>query len=79
MLLQKGAEIGRQHFLGTTALHFAASGGDVELCDFLLEHGADIDRVGRKFDPAGQTPLQVAIRRDRTEVIQLLRDRGARG
>jgi ankyrin repeat protein len=75
-LLAAGAEVERQHSLGTTALHYAALGGQLETVAFLLESGADPGRVGKKFDPAGQTPRQLAEQRGHTEVAEFLRQRG---
>ncbi len=79
LLLAAGAEVERQHFLGTTALHWAAMGGEIDLVELLLSNGADPNRVGRKFDPSGQTPLELAEARGHDQVATLLRDRGARG
>lgn len=77
LLVDAGAEIERQHHLGTTALHFAAGAGMVEHAEWLIEHGAYVNRIGRKFDAAGQTPLQLARARQRTDVEKLLLARGA--
>lgn len=76
LLLQHGAKIERQDWLGTTALHWAAHFGDLDMAALFLEHGADVHRVGRKFDAKGQTPLQLA---ETPEMAKLLRDHGARG
>ncbi|MEZ4427106.1 MAG: ankyrin repeat domain-containing protein [Nannocystaceae bacterium] len=76
LLIQRGAEVEAQHYLGTTALHFAAKAGHRELVARLLERGARPDRVGRKFDAAGQTPLQLATARGHADVVALLRERG---
>lgn len=38
-------------------MHRAASTGNAELCEFLIEEGAEIDDV----DNAGQTPLMDAV------------------
>jgi len=76
ILFQHGAEIERQHWLGTTALHWAARHGDLDMASLFLEHGADVHRVGRKFDAKGETPLQLA---EEPEMAKLLRDHGARG
>jgi len=38
-------------------LHRAASTGNSELCELLIEEGADVDAVDR----AGQTPLMSAV------------------
>lgn len=78
MLLSMGVEVEQSHWMGTTALHFAAMSGDTELIQLFVEHGADVNRVGRKFSPQGETPLQLAMARERTEAAKLLRDRGAR-
>ena len=56
---------------GQTPLHFARS---VEVADFLLDHGADIDAID--VDHEG-TPAQWMIR-DRTELARHLVRRGAR-
>ncbi len=79
LLLAAGADIERQHSLGTTALHWAAMSGQLDLVELLLIQGTDPNRVGYKFDPAGQTPLAVAEARGHDQVAKLLRDRGARG
>lgn len=79
LLLERGAQVERQHHLGTTALHWAAMAGRTEMIELLLDNGADIDRVGRKFDASGQTPLELARARGRDAAARLLRDRGAGG
>ncbi|MGE3181937.1 MAG: ankyrin repeat domain-containing protein, partial [Phycisphaerae bacterium] len=48
-LLSHGASVEHQHFLGTTAVHWACLRGPVELVSFLVDRGADVNRVGRKF------------------------------
>ncbi len=78
LLLDAGAEPERQHFLGTTALHWAAMGGLLEMAELLITRGADVNRPGRKFGAEPQTPLDIARVRDRTEMVQLLRSHGAR-
>ncbi|GAB4509292.1 MAG: hypothetical protein Tsb0020_25740 [Haliangiales bacterium] len=78
LLLARGADIESQHFMGTTALHMAARAGQLELVAFLIERGAVVDRVGRKFDARGQTPHQLAVARGHDDVARLLEERGAR-
>jgi len=73
ILLDAGAEVERQHFLGTTALHYAALGGQVEMTALLLEHGGDPARLSRKFSPDGISALQLAEQRGHDEVAKLLR------
>lgn len=77
LLLARGAEVEQQHFLGTTALHWACLHGLIEMVEMLLEHGADLNRRGRKFDAAGETPLKLAKARDHHEIARLLSQRGA--
>lgn len=77
LLLSRGAEVEAQHYLGTTALHFAVLGGDVDMVALLVQHGADIDRLGRKFSPRGHTPLELARERGRSVVVDWLQERDA--
>jgi hypothetical protein len=46
--------------------------------ELLINHGADVNRVGRKFGAAGETPLQMARRGADSRIAQLLIARGAR-
>ena len=73
LLLSRGAQVERQHWMGTTALHYAALGGQADMVALLLEHGADPQRVGRKFDDAGHTALDLAEARGHEDVAKLLR------
>lgn len=75
LLLERGAAVEAQHFLGTTALHWACMRGPLEVVELLLENGADINRKGRKFSSEGQTPLQVTRNE---EVAAYLRSKGAK-
>jgi len=79
LLLERGADVDTQHHMGTTALHLAARAGQRDMVAFLLERGARIDRIGRKFDARGQTPMQLALVRGHAGVARLLKERGARG
>jgi ankyrin repeat protein len=78
VLLARGADVEQQHFLGTTALHWAAQRGRPDLIDMLLDHGAEVNRPGRKFGPDPQTPLAMAVRAGQDDAARLLRQRGAR-
>lgn len=73
LLIDRGADVERQHHLGTTALHYAALGGQIELVDTLLRHGADPTRAGRKFGGARRTPIEIAEQRGHAEVAERLR------
>ncbi len=54
---------------GATPLHWAALKGQLEIASYLLEKGADADARNN----AGETPLQVAERAKRTELVARLR------
>jgi ankyrin repeat protein len=75
LLLDRGAKVEQQHFLGTTALHWACSRGSIEMVEMLLENGADVNRIGRKFKDTGETPLQIS--KDE-KIIDYLKSKGAK-
>jgi ankyrin repeat protein len=75
LLLDRGAQVEQQHFLGTTALHWACLRGPIELVELLVENGADVNRVGRKFKADGETPLQ-SVRDEK--IADYLRSKGAK-
>ena len=70
LLLSKGAEVNR---VGWTPLHYAASTGNVELIKQLLEKAAYIDAQS----PSKTTPLMMAARERKYDVVKLLLDEGA--
>jgi ankyrin repeat protein len=74
LLIQRGGKVEQQHFLGTTALHWAVARGNMELVELLIANEADVNRSGRKFSPQGETPLMMA--RD-PKIIRLLKENGA--
>ncbi|MCB0632681.1 MAG: ankyrin repeat domain-containing protein [Saprospiraceae bacterium] len=74
LLLDRGARVEEQHYLGTTALHWACMRGPIELVELLLENGADINRPGRKFSAEGQRPLDLV--KDES-IKSFLRSKGA--
>lgn len=49
-------------------MHRAASTGNSELCELLIEEGAEVDAT----DKAGQTPLMNAVICENKEVILIL-------
>jgi ankyrin repeat protein len=69
-LLARGAVVSRP---GWTALHYAATGGSVDIGKALLERGADIDAPS----PSGMTPLMMAAREGQEEMVRLLLACGA--
>jgi serine/threonine protein kinase len=56
-----------------TGLHLASSEGHVDICRFLVEKGAKLDRVDRW----GGTPLDDAHRHRHAQVIKYLREQGS--
>ena len=53
----------------SSALHYAVENGDHLAARLLLEHGADVDQP----DHRGRTPIELAVERNREELIGLLR------
>ena len=54
---------------GATALHWAALRGHAEVVKALISHGADLTVTNKD----GETPLRVARRANRSQVVELLR------
>lgn len=75
LLLDRGAVVEEQHNLGTTALHWAARGNSIELIELLIKNGANVNRIGRKFGGATQTPLEAT---QNEKVADYLRSKGAK-
>lgn len=73
LLLNHGADI-NQAKQGTTCLHKAAYNGQIDLVKFLLDRGADTERIGKSdFSDLIGTPLDWAKARRRSKVIALLK------
>lgn len=56
------------------ALHGAVRAGHVEMARWLIDRGADLETPNFQ----GRTPLQVALAAGQTDLVALLRERGAR-
>lgn len=69
-LLAKGAKVNQS---GWTALHYAASAGDLAIMKVFLERGAKVDA----FAPTNITPLMFAAREGQEEAVKLLLSAGA--
>lgn len=60
--------------LGYTALHYAILSQDLSVMRTLISHGADVN-IAR---PDGETALSLAVKLENLEMVQILRDAGAR-
>jgi uncharacterized protein len=75
LLLERGADVNAvTRDGGATALFYACDRDDVAAAKMLLEKGADPDLKPR----FGGSPMLSAMRRDNTELIQLLKSYGAK-
>jgi len=66
-------DINIQNKYGWTLLHVAIRRDRRDMVNFLLDNGADIDKI----DGVGWTPLMEAIMDDMPELVSILVDRGA--
>lgn len=71
-LLSMGADLQATDSTGLTALHLAASGGDVSMAEFLLTRGAEVNPQWE-----GETPLHWASYDGRYEIVRCLLAHGA--
>ena len=69
MMLLDGMDVNSQDEDGLTLLHWAARSNNLELAEFLIERGAKTGLTSK----AGKTPLQDALERGYTDLIDLLR------
>ena len=76
-LLLQGAEIDTRCRFGYTALHYSALHGNVGLCEFLVNKGAQIDLISD--NESGKTPLIFAAERGHATICLLLLNSGADG
>jgi len=73
-LLDKGAKLDTQNYIGETALIIASGRGDIDAVKFLLDRGADLNILSYN----GRSALRMAEECKRTDVIELLKARGAK-
>lgn len=71
MLLDRNADVGQRGVNDYTALHVAASDGDLPMVELLLRHGADPNEISRIDDM--ETPLELAEQAGHQHVAERLR------
>jgi ankyrin repeat protein len=72
-LLLRKANVDAPQVDGTTALHWAVRGDDLELADMLMRAGANVKAVNRE----GVTPLQLAALNGSAPMLDKLLKAGA--
>ena len=73
-LLKIGSNVNTRCPYGFTALHCNPCADNISCHKFLLDNGADVNALDRY----GHTPLDFAIKDHRTELINLLTERGGK-
>ena len=76
--LAKGTDVNEKKSNGETSLHDAADYGHKEIAELLIKEGADVNPRILIGGQQGMTPLDLAIRRKRTETADLLRKHGGK-
>ena len=76
--LTSGADVNAKGIGGMTPLHRAAREGHKEVAELLIAKDADVNAKSESGLFIGETPLDEAIKRKRTEVADLLRKHGAK-
>ena len=75
LLIENGADINAKNWEGFTALMRAAKYGQIDILKLLLEKGAD---VNYSIVDRGISALSLAEVKDRTEIINILKEYGAK-
>ena len=74
LLITEGADVNAKDNQDWSSFHFAAYFGNKETVELLIAKGADVNAK----DKYGDTPLDAAITRFRTEIADLLRKHGGK-
>ena len=67
-LLRNGANVNAVNNLQQSALHYAVAHGCLETIRVLITHGAHVNVESQE----GETPLSIAVKMDRADIIDLL-------
>jgi ankyrin repeat protein len=67
--IELGGDINQQDDYGWTSLNWAAGSGDLKIVKLLLDHGADVQNIGRDH----RTPCDIALAAGHTEIVKLLK------
>jgi len=65
-------DVNQPEKFGTTPLHYAIMGGRLDVCELLINKGADINKPDNLDNSAYCTPLHFAVNNARREIIDLL-------
>ena len=74
-ILKKGAPVNAFDGDGNAPLHYAVQRKDLKIVKLLVEHGADIN-LARDIDER-ETPLDLALSENQTEIVKYLKSKGA--
>ncbi|KAG4025794.1 hypothetical protein MFRU_050g00120 [Monilinia fructicola] len=74
-LLERGVSAMASNSWNTTAMHYAASNGHVEVAEMLIEAGAGASINQSNYDHS--TPLDLAARKGHEKIVKLLLEKGA--
>jgi len=78
LLITNSADVNAKDKMGRTPLHRAAREGHKEVAELLIAKDADVNAKSESGLFKGETPLDEAIKRKRTEVADLLRKHGGK-
>lgn len=78
VLIAAGADLNAKSNSGWTALMEASRDDDIEIAKALIQAGADIYLRSNNGRRGGITPLMIASKRGNTEIVNMLKDAGAR-
>jgi ankyrin repeat protein len=77
-LIKMGANVRARKPAGETILHFAAYHGHVEIAKLLIENGVEINATTKVLLGRDTTAFDLALRKNRNDMIDLLRNYGAK-